>query len=109
MRRKKRAVSSLNSGDNEQILKKVVWQSNKYGTNIGRNEVFEKGVDLVRPAMLSEVVPEKEAYFIRPNGEGNEYFLLHQGFSRKAEYEDIKNFVKHKMVYVYKNFNVYGK
>lgn len=96
------------SKDNEQVLYKVVWTRNRWGSSIGKQKKFDKG-DLLRPAMLDEIVPEKEAYFIRPMGEGNCYYLLYQGFHKSVEYDDIKSFVKNKMVYVYKDFNVYGK
>jgi len=93
----------------EQVLYKVTWENNRYGGKIGKQKPFEKGVDLLRLAKLDEVVPNKEEYFIRPNGAGNCYYLLYQGFDKKVNYDDIKAFVKHKSVYVYKDFNVYGK
>lgn len=83
------------------------WSRNKWGGEVGKQKSFEAG-DLLRPAMLDEVVPEKEDYFIRPMGEGDKYYLLHKGFSKLAEYNDIKTFVKYKYVYVYKDFNLYG-
>jgi len=103
---RKKAVSFQPLGDNDQILFKIEWQRNKWGGMVGKNKEFNRG-DLLRPAMLDEVVPEKESYFIRPNGEGPNYYLLNKGFSKLCEYDDIKSFVKHKMVWVYKNFNIY--
>ena len=110
MRKKasKKAVSSQDSKDNKQILHKVFWSKNNWGGKIGKSKPFDEG-NLLRPAMLDEIVPEREDYFIRPNGMGNNYHLLYQGFHRKVNYEDIKSFVKHKMVWVYKEFNVHGK
>ena len=46
---------------------------------------------------------------MRPNGYGNDYYLIYKGFDKSTEYKDIKSFVKHKMIYVYKDFNKYGK
>jgi hypothetical protein len=106
-RRRKSIVSSQGSKDNEQQLFKVEWTQNRWGGHVGKQKKFEAG-DLLRPAMLDEVVPEREDYFIRPMAEGNCYYLLHKGFSKLAEYEDIKTFVKYKYVYVYKDFNLYG-
>ena len=94
---------------NEQILYRVVWEKNRYGGKVGKQKPFEKGVDLLRPAKLEEIVPNKEEYFIRPNGLGKDYYLLLRGFDKSVKYEDIKAFVKRKAVYVYKDFNVYGK
>ena len=105
---KGKAHSSLHSKDNSQRLYRVEWTRNRWGSSIGKSKQFDEG-DLLRPAMLDEVVPNKENYFIRPNGEGNQYYLLYQGFDKSVEYEDIKSFVKHKMIYVYNDFNVYGK
>tara|TARA_R110002050_G_scaffold298336_1_gene461515 strand:- start:2657 stop:2968 length:312 start_codon:yes stop_codon:yes gene_type:complete len=93
----------------EQILHKVTWENNRYGGRVGKQKPFEKGKDLLRIAKLEEVVPDKEEYFIRPNGAGNDFYLLMKGFDKKVNYEDIKAFVKHKTIYVYKDFNVYGK
>jgi len=81
---------------------------NRYNSSIGKSEQFDEG-DLLRPAMLDEIVPNKENYFIRPNGKGPDYYLLYQGFHESVEYSDIKTFVKNKMVYVYNEFNKYGK
>lgn len=106
MKSKKKVHSSPHLEDNEQILLKVDWTRNKWGGMIGKNKEFDRG-DLLRPAMLDEVIPEKESYFIRPNGTGRHFYLLYQGFSKTAEYEDIKQFVANKMVWVYKNFNIY--
>lgn len=108
MRKQRMMGSSQNSKGNEQILYKLEWTRNRWGGEVGKQKKFDQG-DLLRPAMLDEVVPEKESYFIRPMGEGNCYYLLHQGFSKLAKYDDIKTFVKNKMVFVYKDFNVYGK
>jgi hypothetical protein len=100
--------SSRHSKVNKQLLYKVVWERNRWGSSIGKSKRFDEG-DLLRPAMLDEIVPNKEDYFIRPNGQGNQYYLLYKGFDKSVEYEDIKTFVKNKMVYVYKEFNKYGK
>ena len=107
--KKQHTMGSMQSSkDNEQILFKVVWTKNRWGSPVGKQKRFDKG-DLLRPAMLDEVVPDKEEYFIRPNGSGNCYYLLHKGFSKVVNYDDIKLFVNDKMVYVYTDFNVYGK
>lgn len=105
---KRKIHSSLHSKDNSQRLYRVEWTRNRWGSSIGKSKQFDEG-DLLRPAMLDEVVPNKENYFIRPNGEGNQYYLLYQGFDKSVEYSDIKTFVKNKMVYVYNEFNKYGK
>lgn len=93
----------------EQVLYKVAWENNRYGGKVGKQKPFEKGMDLLRLAKLEEVVPNKEEYFIRPNGAGKDFYLLLRGFDKNVNYEDIKAFVKHKTIYVYKDFNVYGK
>ena len=108
MKKQHITVNMRNSKDNKQKLYKVVWGRNKWGTSIGKQKIFESG-DFLRPAMLDEVVPDKEEYFIRPNGTGDCYYLLYKGFDKSVKYDDIKTFVEHKMVYVYKDFNVYGK
>jgi len=94
---------------NKQNLFKVTWSRNNWGGQIGKHKKFETGDNILRIAMLDEVVPNKENYFIRPNADGNDYYLLYQGFHASAEYTDIKTFVKNKMVYVYNEFNKYGK
>ncbi len=94
------------SQDNEMILYRVEWSPARFGGKVGKNKPFEKGKDLLRPAKLKEIVPEKEDYFLRPNGEGNKYYLLLDGFHRKTDYNSIKQFVEAKMVYVKKD---YGK
>lgn len=62
-RRRKSIVSSQGSKDNEQQLFKVEWTQNRWGGHVGKQKKFEAG-DLLRPAMLDEVVPEREDYFI---------------------------------------------
>lgn len=100
----------LNSKDNkEMVLHKVVWKKNKYGSLVGKSEPYETGFDLVRRAYIKEVVPEQEFYYLRPNGEGNNYYLLHKGFSRKVDFQNIKDLVKAGCVYVKKGFSIYGQ
>ena len=94
--------------DSKQDLYRVTWTTNKWGGKLGKQEMFDSG-ELLRLANIDEIVPEKEEYFMRPNGHGNEYYLIYKGFSKTTEYKDIKSFVKHKMIYVYKEFNKYGK
>ena len=106
---KQRVGSSLHSKANKQNLYKVDWSRNNWGGKIGKNKKFETGDNLLRVAMLDEVIPNREDYFIRPNGQGPDYYLLYQGFHESVEYSDIKTFVKNKMVYVYNEFNEYGK
>lgn len=93
----------------EQILYKVTWENNRYGGKVGRQKPFEKGIDLLRLAKIDEIVPNKEEYFIRPNGFGKDFYLMYKGFDKNVNYKDIEAFVKNKSVYVYKEFNVYGK
>lgn len=92
-----------------QRLHKVDWSRNKYGSSIGKQKFFESGEDLLRKVKLEEVVPGKEGYFIRPNGSGNCYYLIPDGFHKTANYEGIKDLVKAGAVYVYKDFNLNGK
>lgn len=96
------------SKDNNQNLHRVSWTTNKWGGKIGRQEKFDSG-ELLRLANIDEIVPGKEGYFMRPNAHGEEYYLIYKGFDKSTEYKDIQTFVKHKMIYVYKEFNKYGK
>mgnify|MGYP000226912896 FL=1 len=105
---KRHQGNSLSSKDNNQNLHRVSWTSNKWGGKIGRQEKFDSG-ELLRLANIDEIVPGKEDYFMRPNAYGQEYYLIYNGFDKSTEYKDIKNFVKNKMIYVYKEFNKYGK
>ena len=100
--------SSRSLEDSNHNLFKIVWVTNKWGGKIGIHKNFESG-DLLRMANIDEIVPGKEEYFIRPNGYGQDYYLAYKGFHKSAEFNDIKSFVKNKMVYVYKDFNKYGK
>lgn len=103
-------VNMRNSMDkSSQVLHKIEWEGNKYGGKVGKHKPFEHGDDLVRLAKLKEIVPNKEVYFMRPNGSGRDYYLIYQGFDKSVKYADIKAFVKHKAVYVYKDFNINGK
>lgn len=99
--------SSRNLEDNNQNLYRVSWSTNKWGGKIGKQEKYDKG-DLLRLANIDEIVPGKEEYFMRPNAHGSDYYLIYKGFDKSTEYKDIKSFVKHKMIYVYKEFNKYG-
>ena len=105
---KRQMGSSLSLKDSSQDLHKVTWVTNKWGGKIGRQQKYESG-NLLRLANIDEIVPGKEEYFMRPNGLGEDYYLIYKGFDKSTEYKDIKSFVKHKMIYVYKDFNKYGK
>tara|TARA_R110002050_G_scaffold150400_3_gene277117 strand:- start:2146 stop:2466 length:321 start_codon:yes stop_codon:yes gene_type:complete len=98
--------NTKSSRDSKQILYKVTWESNRYGGKIGKQKPFDEGEDLVRLATLKEIVPEKEAYFIRPNNHGVDYYLIYKGFSKLAEYGSIKSMVNAKCVYVYNKFKI---
>lgn len=95
---RQRKLSSKDS--KEMVLHKVFWNQNQYGSYVGKSKPFERGHNLLRRAFIKEIVPEKEDYFIRPNGQGNDYYLLDKGFSRKVDYQQIKDLVKSKCVYV---------
>jgi len=103
-----RMGNSQSLKDSNQNLHKIVWETNKWGSKIGVHKIFDNG-EFLRLANIDEIVPGKEEYFIRPNAHGEDYYLVHKGFHKTAEYNDIKSFVKNKMVYVYKDFNKYGK
>jgi hypothetical protein len=100
--------NSRSSEDSNQNLHRVSWTSNKWGGKIGKQEKFDSG-QLLRIANIDEIVPGKEEYFMRPNAHGKDYYLIYKGFDKSTEYKDIQSFVKHKMIYVYKEFNKYGK
>ena len=100
--------NSRNLTDNNQNLYRISWTSNKWGGQIGRHEKYANG-DLLRLANIDEIVPGKEEYFMRPNAFGEDYYLIYKGFDKLTEYKDIRSYVKHKMIYVYKEFNKYGK
>ena len=91
------------SEDNKQILHKVEWKRTPYGGQSGKQKKFDEG-DLLRPAMLDEIIPERENYFMRPNGKGNLYYLIPGGFSKKVHYDDIKDLIKSRLVFVYKDY-----
>lgn len=105
---RQRQGSSRSLEDNNQNLHKLSWSTNRWGGKIGVHKKFESG-ELLRLANIDEIVPDKEEYFMRPNGHGNDFYLIYKGFDKTTEYNDIKSFVKHKMIYVYKDFNKYGK
>lgn len=103
-------VNSQDSKDSKMILHKVVWDRNRWGSRVGKQKPFEEGEDLLREAKLNEIIPNKEDYFLRPNGAGNNYYLLLGGFHNTTEYETIKSFVNLKSVYVRLDFKKgYGK
>lgn len=102
--------NSQGSKVSNMILHKVQWGNNRWGGKVGKQEPFEEGEDLLRPAKLSEVIPNKEVYFIRPNNKGEDYYLLLGGFHTSTEYQTIKDFIKAKTVYVRLDFKKqYGK
>ena len=59
------------------------WATNRWGGKIGKHEVYESG-DLLRLANIDEIVPGKEEYFMRPNGHGENYYLIYQGFDKST-------------------------
>jgi len=108
--RQNHQANSQNSKVNKMILHKVVWNRNRWGGKVGKQEPFEEGENLLRRAKLNEVIPNKEDYFIRPNGKGNDYYLLLGGFHTSTEYNNIKDFINLETVYVRLDFKKgYGK
>lgn len=98
--------NSQNSQDNKMILHKISWGNNRFGKRSGKQKPFEEGENLLRPARLNEIVPNREEYFMRPNGDGNKYYLINDGFSEKVEYQSIKDLVDAGCVYVRNNFSL---
>jgi len=108
--RQNHQANSQNSKDSKMILHKVVWNRNRWGSKIGKQEPFEEGENLLRVAKLNEIIPNKEDYFIRPNNDGVDYYLLLGGFHTSTDYDTIKSFVNHNVVYVRLDFKKgYGK
>lgn len=56
-----------------------------------------KGVNILRPAKLHEVVPESKEYYMRPL-EDNKYYLM--AIPKQTEYETIKILVASKYIWV---------
>ena len=92
------------------ILHKIIWDRNRWGGRVGKHQPFEEGENILRPAKLDEIIPNKEDYFIRPNGTGIHYYLLIGGFHHTVDYDTIKDFVNANSVYVRLDFKKgYGK
>ncbi len=106
MKRKRTVNNSRNLKDNSMILHKIKWTRDRYGNLSGKSKPFETGIDILRKAYIKEVVPNRQDYFMRPNGSGNDYYLLNNGFSQKVDFKQIKHLVKSGCVFVRKDFKL---
>lgn len=80
----------------DEVVWKNVFKENKSGGGVYIQEIERVGKRLTRPLSLEDITPNKW-YLMRPNGEGQNYRPVY--LSEHADYQSIKSFVKHGMLY----------
>ncbi len=80
----------------DEVVWKNVFKKNKSGGGLYVQEIERVGKGLTRRLSLEDVKPN-EWYLLRPNGVGQNYRPVH--LSQHADYNDIKSFIKHGMLY----------
>ena len=63
----------------------------------GRYIYHAKGINMLRPAKINEVVPDRELYYMHPP-EDNKFFLM--SIPKETEYQIVKNLVQSNYVWV---------
>lgn len=64
---------------------------------------IERGKDMVRPALLGEVIPNVEAYYLTNPFRVNKFNLT--SFSHLIEWETIKELIRERRIYVKNTFD----
>ena len=80
---------------NDQVVWKNFLIKNKSGGGSYKRVIDEVGRNLMRPAKLDEVQPDKE-YYMRPNGDSQNYYPV--TLSNMADYSSITSFVSKGML-----------